>query len=365
MQRLDRRFSMKLIVGVFAALAVCIVFSTAGRPRTEPGEARPASLAGSAPGAAPHGEFSPDLESDAVSYADLVARAGETRRRRTKHRLGAVVKFFGNEYWDLVARGMSEKSADLGIFLDIQAGSNALDPEGQLSVVAGMFRKGYAMLLVSPQTGGNLEKLVADERQAGCKILNVQDGVLKNADYWVGPNQFDTGSLAARHLLELLPHGGKVAVIKGPSGVYSVERRTQGFVGTLEGTPFRVVAQVNCDWDLQTALDQATAILKEHPDLKGFYCNSDIMALGAARAVKMAGKKGAVAVIGSGGITHALESVRTGEMTATVSTFPRETGRIAVDVAVRILDGQAVPRVVRTPQMLITQSNVHDWLSPP
>lgn len=99
--------------------------------------------------------------------------------------------------------------------------------------------------------------------------------------------------------------------------------------------------------------------------MKGFFCNSDIMALGATRAVTAAGKKGAVVVIGVGGITLALESIRMGEMSATVSTFPRETGRIAVDVAVRILDGQDVPRVVCTPQMLVNQINVNDWLPPP
>lgn len=243
----NRRFSTKFIVGVCAALAVCLVFYTTDCTRTQSSEGRPASLAGSAPGAAPHGELSPDLENYAVAYSDFISRAGETRRRRTKHRIGAVVKFFGSEYWDLVARGMSEKGAELGIFVDIQAGANAMDPEGQLSVTAGMFRKGYPILLLSPQIDGNLEKLVAEQRQAGCKILNVLDGVLKNADYWVGPSQFDTGALAARHLLELFPRGGKAAVIKGPSGLYSVERRTQGFVGTLEGTPFR-------SWHRSTAI---------------------------------------------------------------------------------------------------------------
>ncbi len=365
MHRCNRRFHVWLCAWVSVALGVCLTLHTTGCTRTEPKEAPPASVTRSALRTPPIGEFSPDLETDAVSYAALVARAGETRRRRTKHRIGAVVKFFGNEYWDLVARGMSEKAADLGVFLDIRAGANALDPEGQLSVAAAMFRKGYVMVLLSPQTDGNLEKLVADERQAGGRVLNVQDGVLKDADHWVGPNQFDAGALAARHLMKLFPQGGKAAVIKGPSGVYSVEQRTQGFVGALKGAPFQVVAQVNCDWDLQSALDQSTAILKEHPDLKGFYCNSDIMALGTARAVKMAGKTGSVVVIGAGGITHALESIRAGEMTATVSTFPRETGRIAVDVAVRILDGQAIPRVVRTPQMLVTRSNVNEWLPPP
>lgn len=329
------------------------VLGCKGPESKEAGSDRPSSAASTA-------RFSPDIETDAVSYAGLVARLGEVRRGGAKHRIGAVVKFFGDEYWDLVARGMSERASELRISLDIQAAATDPDPEGQLAVAAAMLRRGYAMLMLSPQTDGNLGRLVAEKRQVGRRVLNVLDGVLNDAGHWVGPNQYENGVMAAGHLLKLFPEGGKVAVIKGLAGVYSVERRTEGFVRTLEGTTFRVVAQVNCDWDLQTALNEASAILKAHPDLKGFYCNDDIMALGAFQAVKAAGRQGSTVVIGSGGITEALESIKAGEMTATVSTFPREAGRIAVDVAVRILAGQAVPRVVRTPQTLVTGSNVND-----
>ena len=47
-------------------------------------------------------------------------------------------------------------------------------------------------------------------------------------------------------------------------------------------------------------------------------------------------------------------------MTATVDSYPNLTGAVAVDVGLRLLAGQEVPRAVYTPQALITQDNVDD-----
>ena len=51
---------------------------------------------------------------------------------------------------------------------------------------------------------------------------------------------------------------------------------------------FQVVASVPGNWDRQLSYDDATNILQQHPDLIGFYCNNDTMALGVVEAVKSA-----------------------------------------------------------------------------
>jgi ABC-type sugar transport system substrate-binding protein len=37
---------------------------------------------------------------------------------------------------------------------------------------------------------------------------------------------------------------------------------------------------------MQKALDASLKILQNNPDVKGFYCNNDVMALGAAGSLK-------------------------------------------------------------------------------
>ena len=60
------------------------------------------------------------------------------------------------------------------------------------------------------------------------------------------------------------------------------------------------------------------------------------------------------------GISDAYASIRAGELDGTVDSFPVLTGEVAMEVA-WLLGGQDLPRVVATPQALVTQENVETY----
>ena len=117
-----------------------------------------------------------------------------------------------------------------------------------------------------------------------------------------------------------------------------------------------IVEQQNADWNRQRARDLAEIWINTHPNLAAIFCNNDTMALGVQEAVNSSGRD--ILVVGVDGIGEAYDSIRAGEMDATVDSFPFYKGQIAVEVALRVLGGQALPRVVWTPQALIDRSNV-------
>jgi ribose transport system substrate-binding protein len=253
---------------------------------------------------------------------------------------------------------MQSKARQYGLNLDVQGASSESDTAGQVAVIEEMIRKGYDALLVSPQTDDNLVASVDKAQDAGIRVVNVDDAVLARAEHFVGPNQYENGVRAARYIIGRKPEGGKVAVIEGQAGVYAAKRRTLGFKNTMAGTKFTVVASVSGDWDLQKSLDVSADLLRRHPDIVGFYCNNDIMALGTVEAGRQAGGLGKVIIIGTDGIQPAYASIRAGGLTATVDSFPYATGQVAVDVALRLLGDQKLPRVVFSPQNLVTKENV-------
>ena len=67
------------------------------------------------------------------------------------------------------------------------------------------------------------------------------------------------------------------------------------------------------------------------------------MALGVVEAVKNAGLLGKVAVFGTDGISDAYASIRAGELTGTVDSFPMLTGEVAMEAALRMLAKQSSP----------------------
>ena len=301
--------------------------------------------------------FDPDREKDSVNYDQLAKIAGSVPDARRRYRIGAVLKFFGNRYWQLMADGMQFRADELKMEIDVRAAASESDPDGQLAILEEMIGKGYDALLLSPQTDINLLRAVRKAREAGILIINVNDAVLEDAEHWVGPNQYENGVSAAGYFIRSMPQGGKVAVIRGLEGVYSVKQRTRGFTDTLKGTGIEVVANTDCCWDLQAALKAASQIIHNHPDVKRFYCNNDIMALGVVEAVRKAGRMGEIMVVGTDGIDSAYDSIRSGELTATVDTFPFSTGQVAMEVALRLLEGQRVPRAVYSPQQFISLEN--------
>jgi ribose transport system substrate-binding protein len=304
--------------------------------------------------------FSTDDATDSINYTDLEATLGPVPEAAPDTTIGSIMKFLGNQYWIILADGQSVAADDFGVTVDVQAAASESDQIGQLNAAETMLQSGYAALLVSPQTDTNLCPAVEKAEEAGVLVLNVNDAVLPGATQWVGPNQIQNGISAAEYTIANVPEGSKVAVIEGQAGVYAAGQRTKGFTDTATAAGLDVVASVPGDWDVQKALDAAATIIQQHPDIAAFYANNDTMALGIAEAVKAADLQGQVLVIGTDGIEDAYEAIRRGDMTATVDSYPYITGQVAVDVALRILGGQDVPRAVYTPQALITAENVDD-----
>jgi ribose transport system substrate-binding protein len=303
--------------------------------------------------------FSTDDAANASDYKDVVAELGPVEKPGDV-KIGSVMKFLGNQYWAALSKGQTKQGDSYGAKIDVQAASSESDQLGQLNSAETMVQKGYDALLVSPQTDTNLCPAVEKAESKGVLVMNVNDAVLPNAQHWVGPNQIQNGVTAAEYVIKQAPKGSKVAIIQGQAGVYAARQRTKGFTDTAEKGGLNVVASVPGDWDIQKAQDAASTILQKNPDLKAFYANNDIMALGVAEAVKKAGKTGKVMIIGTDGIADAYDAIRKGQITATVDSYPELTGQVAVEMVVRVLDGQKVPRAVYTPQALITKENVDD-----
>ena len=174
-----------------------------------------------------------------------------------------------------------------------------------------------------------------------------------------GNTQSEIGVRAAKYFIAKNPDGGEFALIEGQAGSYGSKERSDSFRKTLAdaGATYKLVADVPANWDRELAFNTGRTILQQHAALKGIYAANDGMALGVVEAIKAAGKLGKVAIIGTDGEVEALKSIKAGELTATIDSFPELNGQIAVEVADRLLGGQTMPRVVSTGQALITKDN--------
>ena len=311
---------------------------------------------------APDEPFNPD-DADGMDFTVLRERFGAVPDPGAGVRLGAVAKAFENEYWRTLKEGMETAESKLttrgyDVAVDVRSAQGEGDEQGQLAVVNDMVNKDYTALLLSPITDSNLVPGVEDAAEAGIPTINVNDGLINIAPNFVGPRAIQNGELAAQWIAEQLGGRGEVAIVIGMPTAFAARRRTIGFETWMEANApgIEIVEQQNADWNRQRARDLAEIWINTHPNLAAIFCNNDTMALGVQEAVNSSGRD--ILVVGVDGIGEAYDSIRAGEMDATIDSFPFYKGQIAVEVALRVLGGQALPRVVWTPQALIDRSNV-------
>ncbi len=307
-----------------------------------------------------------DNYADAVLYDDLVDLLGPIPMPDEPVKIGYVAKAFENEYWRSVKEGAEDESATLAeegvsVSVDVKAAQGESDDQGQLAIMNAMLNEDYQALLLSPITDANLEPAIETAFEMNIPMVNVVGGFAKVVPAYVGPRHIESGELAAKWVADQLGEsGGQVACIVGIPTAGAARNRTDGFVDWFgsNAPQIEVVDTQNADWDRLKAKDVMEVWIKTYPDLKAVYCNNDTMAMGALEAVKGADKLGEIMVVGNDGTGEAYDSIRNGELSATVNIFPFYNSKMSIDIALRILAGQEVPRVIWTTQALIDQTNV-------
>lgn len=308
-------------------------------------------------------DFNPD-EATGQNYSELRGKLGSIPKIEKPLKMGAVSKAFENEYWRTLKSGMEKGAEDFNksgikIDMDIKSAQGEGDEQGQLSIVKNMIIRKYDMLLLSPISDGNLIPGVESAKKAGIPTINVNDGIIRVADNYVGPKAIQNGELAAEWISNKIEGKGKVAVVIGMPKAFAARQRTKGFEEWMANNSpdVKIVEKQNADWDRSKARDLAEIWIKKHPDLKAIFANNDVMALGVQEAVNKSGKD--ILVVGVDGIGEAYDSIKKGELDATIDSFPYYKGQVAVEMAVRKIGGQEIPRVIWTPQALIDSKNVN------
>lgn len=309
--------------------------------------------------------FNPDEETDTIAYKDLAATYGEmsTLTLPKSIALGSILKNQANEFWLMLGSGMSEEAAKYGATIDVQATRTETDTAGQLSIAETMIQNAYDALILSPLTNDCLNSAVATAKTAGMPIVNANCEYIADCDVFVGGLQIEIGIRAADYIAEKIGGSGKVAIIEGVAGTFTSIQRVNGFNKQMtEKYPnIQIVASVPADYETEKGLNVATDILTSNPDISAIYCCNDNMALGAVEALRAQNLLGKVIILGVDGTGDAYKSIAAGELTATVDQFPVINGAAAVEVAIRLLAGQKLPKVVSTPIVVIDATNASEY----
>lgn len=291
-----------------------------------------------------------------------------------KAEYAVILKTLSNDFWAKMKAGIEEEAKKLGVEVDIFAAQNEEDTAGQLTILENCLTKGYKAVGVAPLSPTNLINGIVQANEKGIYVMNIDEKIdvdsLRNAGgsiiAFATTDNDAVGEKGAKFIIEQLgDDGGDVAIIEGKAGNASGESRKQGATRAFESADdIDLVASQPADWDRQKALDTATSYIQMYPDLDAIYCCNDTMALGALQAVINADKLDEIIVVGTDGSAEALESIRAGQLSATVAQDPAEIGATSLREMVEAakekpgFDPSATPRTIPVDSYIVTKENV-------
>lgn len=180
----------------------------------------------------------------------------------------------------------------------------------------------------------------------------------------VGNDFFRQGTIAAERLVALIGGAGKVAVMRGYPTAPNHRQRYDAQLAALAMHPGITVVDGGCDNDdIDTALEQASAVLAQHADLRGYLCCDASGPIGIAAAIKRAGKAGTVTVVGMDSIRPILEAIKEGLIDSSSATIPVMQGSMSVLMLWQASIGVRIPQAIDTGIEVITRENVDRYLA--
>lgn len=266
--------------------------------------------------------------------------------------IGFVISTQTNPFFVSLKDGAEAKAKELGVEITVLDSQD--DSAKAVSNMEDLITRGVDVILVNPTDSAALVNSVIAANEAGIPVIAVDRGVDGGElESYVASDNVAGGKMAGEFIVDQLGGAGKVVELEGIAGTNAAKERGEGFNEAIEGTDIEVVAQQTADFDRVKGLEVMENILQSQPEIDAVFAHNDEMALGALEAIRASDRD--ILVVGFDATDDAVAAVEAGDMGATVAQQPIQIGEIAVESAVKVMNGETLEDYVPVELELITQ----------
>lgn len=286
-----------------------------------------------------------------------------------KAHVAIVLRDFSNPYWRALRDGAVDEGKKLNVPVSVQAGSSETDSVGENAKISTMANENFTCFGVVPVNGTNIITPLVPVSNKHIPIINLDSALDPNAvkqaglhlTSFIGSDNVKAGEIDGHYMLKQLDNKGSVAILEGIPGEQNGINRETAFRKVVAGK-LKIVQTESADYERSRALTETEAMLRVHPDLNGIFAANDEMGLGAAQAIMNAGKTKQIHVVSIDGVHEALEAVKSGKLSGTVSQYPYAEGEMAVQACQHLAENKPIPKHITSPIKLITPQNADQAL---
>lgn len=225
----------------------------------------------------------------------------------------------------------------------------------QLADLESLLARKVDVLVIIPWDEKAVLRPISRANQLGIPVVAVTQIPGAKVSATVDGGDRANGRAAGKLLVEKLGGKGKVALLDIPVSMWRIQERVEGFREALAGTDIEIVVHQKVDTD-EKAMRAVADILSAHPDLGAIFATFSNQILGAAAALRNAGRKDVV-LTGIDADRAIIKMIRAGWVTGTAAQFPRDQGIKAAQASVALLKGEPVKELYSVPTQTVDYNN--------
>jgi ribose transport system substrate-binding protein/inositol transport system substrate-binding protein len=275
-------------------------------------------------------------------------------------RIGVTVGQYDN-YISYLVKAMQDRAKQVPGGVTLQVEDSASDVVRQLSQVESFISQKVDAIIVNPADTAATRKISEKVIAAGIPLVymnsrpevdNLPSGVV-----FVGTDERAIGRMQMQYLAEKMGGKGNLAVILGRLAHSDTGKRTNGVKDVLAQYPgIKIVEEQSGDWQREKGMDLMNEWLTKGQTINAVASNNDEMGIGAAMALRQAGRDD-ILVGGIDGTPDGLLALKKGQLSVSVFRDPVAIGAGSLDAAVKLVNHEALQGDLWVPTQLVTPEN--------
>jgi ribose transport system substrate-binding protein len=282
----------------------------------------------------------------------------------------------GMEYWKGCYKGFEDAGKMYGV-KTIYTGGLQYDINQEVTALEQVIAKkpaGIAITCINPNA---LAIPIKNAINSGIPVVTFDADSPESGRYsFLGTDNEAAGIIAAKALNEQIgSQGGEVAIITLPAQK-NHDERVEGFKKTLDEKykKLKLVQVGNGRSDQAESAKVIAGVMQAHPNIKGIFCTDATSGVGAAAAIKEAGKVGQVKIVSFDTDKGTLDAIKAGVISASISQGTYSMGYQSMNFLYQVKHGlvkstdnredkdrNPLPYLVNTGVSIVTKENADSF----
>ena len=237
-------------------------------------------------------------------------------------------------------------------------------PPEQLGLVDEVIHNKPDAIVFAPFDPKAMVPAVDKLNAAGIPVTNVNERLEGGTVVsYVGTDDYQLALTTARYLIKAMGGKGNVVILEGPDNLPTSIARVKAYKDVLKEFPeVKLLASKSANYARTPAAETMRSFLRLYPQIDGVLAANDPMAIGAVEALKAANRK--ALVVGINASKEVLDFIKSGDIIGSGDYNGFLQGCLGVEVAVRNLRKQPVPKEVNLKALVVDKTNYQPYETP-